>query len=38
VPPRIDRSVLPDPAHAARARARLATFRRLYPALREAVA
>jgi xylulokinase len=38
VPPRIERSVLPDPARAARARARLATFRRLYPALREAVA
>ena len=38
VPPRIERSVSPDPERAAQARARLATFRRLYPALREAVA
>jgi xylulokinase len=38
VPPRIERSVVPDPERAAQARARLSTFRRLYPALREAVA
>ena len=38
VPPRIERSVAPDPERAAHARTRLATFRRLYPALREAVA
>ncbi len=38
VPPRIERSVAPDPDRAAQARARFATFRRLYPALREAVA
>ncbi|MFL5687073.1 MAG: FGGY-family carbohydrate kinase [Chloroflexota bacterium] len=38
VPPRIERSVTPDPDRAASARTRLATFRRLYPALREAVA
>ncbi|HET9085235.1 MAG TPA: FGGY family carbohydrate kinase [Candidatus Limnocylindrales bacterium] len=38
VPPRIERSVSPDPERAIQARARLTTFRRLYPALREAVA
>ncbi len=38
VPPKIERSVSPDPERAAQARARLTTFRRLYPALREAVA
>src|SRR5690349_20083973 len=38
VPPRIERSVAPDPEGATQARARLTTFRRLYPALREAVA
>jgi xylulokinase len=36
VPPRIDRVVRPDPERSARARERLATFRRLYPALRTA--
>ena len=38
VPPTIERSVVPDPDRAVQARARLATFRRLYPALRESVA
>jgi len=36
VPPAIERVVAPDPAGSRRARARLATFRRLYPALRAA--
>jgi sugar (pentulose or hexulose) kinase len=38
VPPTIEREVVPDPDRAARARGRLATFQRLYPALRKAVA
>lgn len=38
VPPTIERTVAPDPERATRARNRLATFRRLYPALRESVA
>lgn len=38
VPPTIERTVAPDPDGATRARARRATFRRLYTALREAVA
>jgi len=38
VPPSIERVVVPDPARAASARARGATFRSLYPALRDATA
>jgi sugar (pentulose or hexulose) kinase len=38
VPPVIEHTVVPDAGMAARARARLEAFRRLYPALRGAVA
>jgi xylulokinase len=38
VPPAIERTVMPNPDGAARAQGRMATFRRLYPALRATVA